>query len=670
MSTRSSLPPRNVASDLHALTVKTIKGLTMDAVQAAGSGHPGMPMGAADMATVLWTQFLVHDPKSPTWHDRDRFVLSAGHGSMLLYSLLHLSGYDLSLADIRNFRQWGSKTPGHPEYRHTPGVEITTGPLGTGFASGVGMALAERHLAARYNIDGHEIVDHMTYGIVSDGDLMEGISAEAAALAGHLGLGKLVYLWDDNEISIDGGTELTFSERVPARFEAQGWHVQSVDGHDPVAVAGALAQAKAENQRPSLIACRTEIGQGSPNKAGTSASHGAPLGVDEVAATKAAMDWPADAFYVPDGVAEGLADQQAVHAGQREAWEARFAGYEAAHPQLAREFLSLQAGELPEGIFDDLPEFADGEALASRQASGKVLAALSRKHPTLLGGSADLAGSNNVNLPDTTSQSKSDPSGRNIHFGVREHAMAAICNGIALHGGLRPFDATFLIFSDFMRGALRLSALMKLPVVHVFTHDSFWVGEDGPTHQPIEHAMSLRAMPGLRVIRPADPRETVGAWRRAMQGSDGPTALLLTRQKLVTLTGSRSDVSCGAYVIWEPEGVDAQQLHGILIATGSEVAICVEAAQRSSAAGKPVRVVSMPCWEDFAQQSAEYRDSVLPPSVTRRLSVEAGVSLGWQRYAAEHHGIDDFGASAPGGELAQRFGFTADAVFEHYQRLA
>lgn len=673
-ASRAELSPRSLTPDVAEQMVKTIKGLAMDAVQAANSGHPGMPMGCADMATVLWSEFLVHDPAEPTWFDRDRFVLSAGHGSMLLYALLHLTGYDLPIQEIENFRQWGSKTAGHPEYGHTPGVDVTTGPLGSGFAAGVGMALAERFLAARYNQPGHTVVDHLTYAIVSDGDLMEGIAAEAASLAGHLGLGKLVYLYDDNQISIDGGTELSFGEDVAARFEAYGWHVQKVDGHDHAAVRAAITAGRAESARPSLICCRTVIGQGAPTKAGKSASHGAPLGVDEVTATKAGMDWPSDPFHVPGSVRDALDGQRSTLAAARADWDARMNAYAEAHPELAAELRTVIAGELPEGTFAGLgallESFEVGGSIASRKASHKILNALTAAHPTLLGGSADLAGSNGVALANTPGQSKDHPEGRNLHFGVREHGMAGIANGMALHGGVRVFDATFLVFSDFMRGALRLSALMGLPVVHVFTHDSFWLGEDGPTHQPIEHTMSLRLIPNLHVIRPGDARETVGAWKLAMTRTDGPTALLLTRQGLPTLPFTDPDKTArGGYVA--VEGGDTSELDGILLATGSELSLACAAAEQLAAAGQTIRVVSMPCWEAFAAQDADYRESVLPAAVGRdkRLAIEAGATLGWERYADHVHGIDHFGASAPAEVLAEKFGFTTDAVVARWRAI-
>jgi transketolase len=652
--------------------VKTIKGLAIDGVEQAKSGHPGMPMGTADLATALWLRMLVHDPSHPHWPDRDRFVLSAGHGSMLLYSLLHLTGYDLPLSELQRFRRLHSRTPGHPEVGHTVGVEVTTGPLGSGFAAAVGLAIAERYLAARYNQPGHTIVDHFTYGICSDGDLMEGIASEAASVAGHLGLGKLVFLYDSNRITIDGATEIAFTEDVCARFAAYGWHVQRVDGHDADAVTAAIAAAKAETSRPSLIECITTIGKGSPGKAGTSASHGAPLGRDEVIATKQAMGWPTEpTFYVPDELRAQLAAQATEHAVRRAAWEHAFAAYRAAHPELAAEFEALQRGATPPSVFAALPSFAPGTPMATRKAGQKILDAVIRSHPTLIGGSADLAESNGVHLTGLPSHHRAVPGGKILHFGVREHAMGGICNGIALHGGARVFDATFLIFSDYMRGAVRLSALMALPVIHVFSHDSFWLGEDGPTHQPIEQCMSLRMIPQLDVVRPADARETVGAWRHALsrQMGEGPTAILVTRQNLPTMNESREDISCGAYVLWDPPGVDPSALDGIFIATGSEVALALSAAQALRAQGKAVRVVSMPCWELFERSDRAWQDQVLPPSVMRRVSIEAGTTFGWQRWAPHSIGIDRFGASAPAEELAKEFGFTSEAVVARFLSL-
>lgn len=501
---------------------------------------------------------------------------------------------------------------------------------------------------------------------------MEGVASEAASMAGHLGLGKLCVMYDDNSITIDGPTDISFSEDVQARFAAYGWHVQAVDGHDIEAVIAAIAAARAEGERPSIIACRTTIARGAPTKAGTSASHGAPLGAAEVAGAKQAIGWPTEpTFWVPSELRDAMAEHKVRLAAARTGWESRWAAYREAHPKLAAELQTLWAGELPPGTLESLPSFTPGESIATRKAGAKILAALAKSHPMLVGGSADLAESNGVHLPEAGSQSREDPGGRNLHFGIREHGMAGICNGLALHGGIRPFDATFLIFSDFMRGCLRLSALMRLPVVHVLSHDSIFLGEDGPTHQPIEQCMSLRLIPNLHVVRPADANETVGAWAHALRRrtGDGPTAILVTRQNLPVLAESRRDISAGAYVLWEPDGVTPADLDGILVATGSEVALAREAAVALQAKGRAVRVVSMPCWELFSSQSSAYRDEVLPPSVTRRLSIEAGVTMGWERWASAQHGIDRFGASAPASELAEYFGFTVDAVVEHYLAL-
>ena len=656
--------------DLDQLCVNTIRTLAIDAVQKANSGHPGMPMGMADAAYVLWTRYLKHNPADPAWANRDRFVLSAGHGSMLLYSLLYLTGYELPLEELKRFRQWGSMTPGHPEYGEAPGVETTTGPLGQGFANGVGLALAERLLAAEFNRPGLEIVDHYTYAIVSDGDLMEGISHEAASLAGHLGLGKLIYLYDDNGITIEGSTHLAYSEDVAERFAAYGWHVQAVDGHDRDAVDVALAQAQVARDRPSLIMCRTHIGYGSPNKQDTAAAHGEPLGEEEVRRTKEALGWPPDAeFLVPD---EALAHFRATLDRGNEAqsaWEALFGHYAAECPDLAAEWQRRLAGELPAGWQSFLPAFEPGSAaVATRAAGGKVLEALAPVVPELVGGSADLHPSTKTYLKTYEDIEAGAYSGRNLHFGVREHAMGGLMNGLALHGGLRPYGGTFLVFSDYMRPSIRLAALMGLPVVYVFTHDSIFVGEDGPTHQPVEQAASLRAIPNLAAIRPADARETAGAWAVALARSEGPTALLLSRQKLpVQAETDPEAVGRGGYVL---AGDDDPQV--ILMATGSEVAVALEARDVLAGQGIAARVVSMPSWELFEAQPRKYREQVLPPAVTARLAVEAGVALGWDRYVGAAGATlthDRFGASAPYKVLAEEFGFTAGAVAERARTL-
>lgn len=647
-------------------TVNTLRFLAVDAVQKANSGHPGMPMGAAPMAYVLWHRHMTQDPTHRDWPNRDRFILSAGHGSMLLYGLLHLAGYPLSINDLKQFRQWESRTPGHPEWRHTEGVETTTGPLGQGFANGVGMALAERYLAAHFNREDFEVVDHWTYAIVSDGDLMEGISHEAASLAGHLGLGKLVYLYDDNGISIDGSTDLSFSEDVTGRFEAYGWQVLHVrDGNDLEAIDRALMDARAEIRRPTLIRVKTVIGFGSPAKSGTAASHGAPLGEDEVRATKKELDWPEEpTFHVSEAVREHMMAIPERGAAERTAWEGLMRDYRAAHPDLAAEWDAWHANELPESVFNAMPRFEAGEALATRAASGKVLAAVGAQVPSLLGGSADLTGSNNTDIPGRTGIQWDAPGGGYIYFGVREHAMASLCNGMSLHGGIRPYCGTFLVFTDYMRGAMRLSALMGLPVTYVLTHDSIGLGEDGPTHQPVEHYMALRAMPNVYFVRPADATETAEAWALALRTNDRPTLLALTRQKLPVLDRSRSveaGVARGAYVLQQEKGA----LDVILMATGSEVSLAVNAAAELEAAGVGVRVVSMPCWEVFEQQERAYQEEVLPPDVAARVSIEAGVTLGWSRYTGGQGvsiGLDHFGASAPAGKLFEAFGFTVDAV--------
>ncbi len=650
-------------ADLDQQCVNTIRTLAMDAVQKANSGHPGMPLGMADVAYVLWTRFLKHNPADPTWPDRDRFVLSAGHGSMLLYSLLHLTGYDLPLEQIQQFRQWGSLTPGHPEHGETPGVETTAGPLGQGFAVGVGMALAERMLAATFNRPGFEIVNHYTYAIVSDGDLMEGISHEAASLAGHLGLGKLIYLYDDNHITIEGDTALAFSEDVGKRFAAYGWQVQAVDGHDRAAVARAIRRAQADTERPSLIMCRTHIGYGSPHKQDTAQAHGEPLGADEVRLTKEALGWPPDAqFLIPAKVLARFRAALGRGAVDQGEWEALLVRYAEAYPDLAAEWRRRMAGELPAGWEEALPTFRPEDApVATRVAGGKIMAALAPTLPELVGGSADLHPSTKTYLSAYPAVRKGEYDGRNLHFGIREHAMGGILNGLALHGGFRPYGSTFLVFSDYMRPSIRLAAMMRLPVIYIFTHDSIFVGEDGPTHQPVEHIASLRAIPGLTVIRPADARETVGAWRFIAKHRTGPVALLLSRQNLTILAETDpTAVARGAYVV-----ADAQDPQVQLIASGSEVAVALEAGKLLAAEGIAARVISMPSWERFEAQPQAYRDSVLLPGVTARLAVEAAVPLGWERYvgsSGEIVALNRFGASAPYKVLAEKFGFTAQAV--------
>jgi len=672
MSEQSKQVFRNQSpSKIDELCINTIRMLAVDAVQKANSGHPGMPMGAAPMAYVLWTRFLKHNPRNPHWPDRDRFVLSAGHGSMLLYSLLHLTGYDLTLDDLKAFRQWGSKTPGHPEYGHTPGVETTTGPLGQGFANGVGMAMAECFLAARFNRPDFPIVDHFTYAIVSDGDLMEGVSHEAASLAGHLKLGKLIYLYDDNHISIEGSTDITFTENRLARFKAYGWHVQQVeDGNDLKAIKRAIRKAQAEAEGPSLIAVRTCIGCGSPNKENTAGAHGEPLGAEEVRLTKENLGWPLEpAFHVPPK-ALGLFRKAVKAGGKREKqWEALSASYQKAYPELAEEYKRIIAGDLPEGWDQGIPVFpADLKGTATRVASGTVLNALAAKMPNLIGGSADLAPSNKTEIKGSKDFQAGTYDQRNVRFGVREHGMGSIMNGLALHGGIIPYGGTFLIFSDYMRPPIRLAAMMGLKVIYIFTHDSIGLGEDGPTHQPIEQLAALRAIPNLIVIRPADANETAEAWRLALKIKGSPVALVLTRQNLPTLDRNQmaaaDHLSFGAYVLNKSEG-PKQEL--ILIATGSEVSIALEALEQLKARGIHSRVVSMPSWELFERQPKKYRDQVLPPEIKARLAIEAGSPLGWHQYVGDQGaviGLDHFGASAPDKVLFEKFGLMADHVVE------
>lgn len=646
---------------LQQLCINTIRTLAMDAVQAANSGHPGMPMGCAPIAHVLFTEVLDHDPSQPAWLDRDRFVLSAGHGSMLLYAALHLTGYDQPTLDhIKSFRQWGSPAAGHPESHELAGVETTTGPLGQGFANGVGMALASERMAAEFNRPGHDIVDHRVYGIVSDGDLMEGISAEAGSLAGHLSLGRLVYLWDDNRITIDGGTDLSFSEDVLARFDAYGWHTARVDdGTDVEAIRAAIKVAEADD-RPSLISVRTVIGFGSPNKAGTSMAHGSPLGPEEILATKQALAWPhTDSFTVPDEVRTAM-DQREAGARRSAAWRQAFDAYQADHPELAAELRRREAGILPANLAELLPTLTD--KAATRSHSGAVINAIAEAMPELWGGSADLAGSNNTDVEGGGDFSAADRMGRNLRFGIREHAMAAMANGMALHGGYIPYVATFLVFTDYCRASIRLSALMGLKVIYVMTHDSIGVGEDGPTHQPVEHVASLRAIPGLQVLRPADGDEVVGAWHRALT-HDGPSVLVLTRQGLPHLEGKQGDpvdlVAGGAYALR-----DVPDPAVILVGTGSETHLALEAGERLAADGHAVRVVSLPSWEAFASRPSAEQDALLPAGVPT-VAVEAGTGFGWERFTGRTGafvGMQGFGASAPAPRLFEEFGITTDAV--------
>jgi transketolase len=661
--------------DLDQLCINTIRFLAADAVQKANSGHPGMPMGAASMAYVLWTKFLKHNPQNPTWMNRDRFILSAGHGSMLLYSLLYLTGYDISIDDLKNFRQWGSKTPGHPEYGHTPGVEVTTGPLGQGFATGVGMAIAQKYLAARFNKPGYPVVDHFIYAIAGDGDLMEGISHEAASLAGHLKLGNLIYLYDDNHISIEGSTELAFTEDRLKRFEAYGWHVQYVeDGNDLVAIEKAIQLAQEVQDQPSLIAVRTHIGYGSPHKQDTASAHGEPLGEEELKLTKENLGWPPDqTFYVPE---EALSHfRLALENGKKaeDEWKQLFNSYKKEYPELAKEYEQWISGKLANGWEKGIPAFqADEKGMATRAASGKVINALATTIPNLFGGSADLAPSNKTAINNEGSFSPENYGGRNIHFGVREHAMGAILNGMALYGGVIPYGGTFLVFADYMRPAIRLAALMGIRVIYVFTHDSIGLGEDGPTHQPIEHLASIRAIPNMLLIRPADANETAVAWKVAIHEKKRPVALALSRQNVPTLDRQKyagaEGLEKGAYILYQTS--DTPEL--IFIATGSEVHIALEAAQQLEKVGVGVRVVSMPCMELFEEQDEVYKEKVLPSSVKKRIIIEAGVPFGWHKYAGDEGvilGIDHFGASAPYKVIYEKFGLTAEVVVEKAKNL-
>ncbi len=651
-------------------SINTIRFLAADAVQAANSGHPGLPMGAAPMAYVLWTQHLQHSPQNPGWANRDRFILSGGHGSMLLYSLLHLTGYDLPLDELRNFRQWGSRTPGHPEAHLTPGVETTTGPLGQGFANGVGMAMAEVHLAARFNKpDAPAIVDHYTYAIVTDGDLMEGVASEAASLAGHLKLGKLIYLYDDNHISIDGSTDLAFTENRVARFAAYGWDTQAVaDGNDQAALNDALKVAREVSDKPSLIAVRTIIGFGAPNKQDTSNSHGEPLGEEELAAAKRNLGWPEDArFLIPGDVLEHMRTAIEEGAERESSWEQNFAAYREQYPAAASEYERIMRGVLPSDWEAQLPTFEpDKKGMATRNASGTVINALAAVLPELIGGSADLAPSNKTLINGEPDFQAGNYGGRNLRFGVREHAMGSILNGLAIHGGLIPYGATFLIFYDYMRPPIRLAALSGFRPIIIFTHDSIGLGEDGPTHQALEQLAGLRAVPNLICIRPGDANEVVEAWRMALQNDRGPTCLILTRQSMPTLDRSRfapaAGLQQGAYVLAEAEGGEPEV---ILIGTGSEVSLALTAQNLLLEIGVHARVVSMPSWELFALQSQEYRDSVLLPNVRARVAVEAGSSFGWQRWVGDGGAIvavDRFGASAPWQEIYEQYGLTAENV--------
>jgi transketolase len=653
--------------ELDQLSANVIRGLAMDGVQKANSGHPGMPMGMATVAHVLWTRFLNHNPGDPKWFNRDRFVLSAGHGSILLYSLLHLSGYDLPMEQLKQFRQLGSITPGHPEYGLTPGVETTTGPLGQGFATGVGMALAQAFLAANFNRPGYPVVDHFTYSIAGDGDLEEGISHEAASLAGHLQLGKLIYFYDDNGISIDGPTSLSYSDNVPLRFEAYGWHVAQVDAYDMPAIDAAIRAAQAVTDRPSLIICHSHIAYGSPNKQDSADAHGSPLGEAEVRLTKEALGLPPDEqFWVPGDVLARYRSALGRGAEMQATWNMLVAQYSAEFPDLAASFERALTGRLPVGWEGVLPAWDAGASLATRSASGKVLDAIAPQIPTLIGGSADLTPSNNTRPKGAVDITPGDFGGNYIRFGVREHAMGAMLNGLALHGGLFPYGGTFLVFSDYMRPAVRLAALMKAPVIFVWTHDSVGLGEDGPTHQPVEHMAALRAIPGLTVVRPADANETAATWQYALTHRDGPVAMLLSRQNLPVLAGTRelapASLVRGAYIVADELG---GQPDVILIGTGSEVSVAIAARDLLSQQNIRARVVSMPSWELFDAQDAAYQESVLPASVSARVAVEAGVSLGWDHYVGPEGamiGINRFGESGKGAAVMAHLGITAENV--------
>ncbi|MBT2755913.1 transketolase [Mesobacillus foraminis] len=661
---------------IDTLSIDSIRTLSIDAIEKANSGHPGMPMGAAPMAYTLWTRFMNHNPKNPEWFNRDRFVLSAGHGSMLLYSLLHLSGYGLSLDEIKQFRQWGSKTPGHPEYGHTVGVEATTGPLGQGVAMAVGMAMAERHLAAVYNKNDYEIVNHFTYSICGDGDLMEGVSAEAASLAAHLKLGRLVVLYDSNDISLDGELNKSFSESVEGRFKAYGWqYVRVEDGNNLEEISKAIEEAKSDLDRPTLIEVKTIIGYGSPNMAGKSSVHGAPLGEAEMKLTKEAYKWTFDQdFHVPEEVYENF-QKQIVEKGQstEKEWNDLFDNYKKAYPELASQLESAIKGELPQGWEENLPVYEEGKSLASRASSGEALNAVAQSLPYFIGGSADLAGSNKTMIKGTGDFFPNSYEGRNIWFGVREFAMGAAMNGMALHGGLKVFGGTFFVFSDYLRPAIRLAALMGLPVTYVFTHDSIAVGEDGPTHEPVEQLAALRAMPNLSIIRPADGNETSAAWRLAVESKDKPTALVLTRQNLPTIKDTDKNaydgVSRGAYVV-SPAGSETPD--ALLLASGSEVGLAVKAQEALASEGIQVSVVSMPSWDRFEAQSKEYKESVIPKSVKKRLGIEMGSSLGWHRYVGDEGevlAIDQFGASAPAEKILAEYGFSVENVVSRVKAL-
>jgi transketolase len=654
---------------LEQRAINAIRALTIDATSDVGSGHPGMPLGTAPMAYVLWTKFLKHNPQDPTWHNRDRFVQSAGHGSMLIYSLLHLTGYDLPLAEIKRHRQWGSKTPGHPEYAHTPGVETTTGPLGQGISTAVGMALAEAHMAATYNCDGYPLVDHYTYVIASDGDIMEGVASEACSLAGHWGLGKLIVLYDANDVTLDAAADVSLSEDVLKRFEAYGWHTQRIeDGNDTAAIEKAIEAAQAETARPSIISVRTIIGFGAP-KQGTSSVHGSALNEEDAKATKAKLgiDW--EAFTVPDDVLEHWRAAISRGASAQADWQAIKDRYQTAHADLAAQYDKVMADELPM-LEPLLPSFEIGSSVATRSASGKVINALAPHVPQLMGGSADLAGSTKTDISDEAILSREDYRGRNLYFGVREHGMAAIGNGLSLHKGVRPYVGTFFVFADYLRPSLRLAALMEQPVIYVFTHDSIGLGGDGPTHQPVAQLMALRTIPNVTLIRPADANETAQAWAYALSHRDGPTALVLSRQNLPVLDVPAGSVAKGAYVVG---GDVSDACEVILIATGSEVSLALAAKARLDAEGTPTRVVSMPSFELFDAQPDSYKAAILPPAVSKRVAIEAGAPLGWHKYVGMNGaviGLERFGASADGDKVMAELGFNVDNVVAKVKALS
>lgn len=665
-----------MTQQIDQLAINTIRTLSIDAIEKANSGHPGLPMGAAPMAYTLWTKHMQHNPKNPQWFNRDRFVLSAGHGSMLLYSLLHLSGYDLPMEELKNFRQWGSKTPGHPEYGYTDGVEATTGPLGQGIGMAVGMAMAEKHLAAKYNKPSFDVVDHYTYALCGDGDLMEGVAAEAISLAGHLQLDKLIVLYDSNDISLDGELDMSFTENIQKRFESYGWnYIRVEDGNNVGLISDAIESAKNNNGGPTIIEVKTVIGYGSPNKSGKSASHGAPLGEDEMKLTKDYYKWTFEEdFHVPEGVYETFKEAtNTLGAEKEQAWNDLYARYEAEHAALAEELNNAIARKLPENFDEALPTYEAGESLATRAASGAAINAIADVMPSLFGGSADLASSNNTAMKNEEAFLPSNYAGRNIWFGVREFAMGTALNGMALHGGVQVYGGTFFVFSDYVRPAVRLSALMEVPVTYVFTHDSVAVGEDGPTHEPVEHLAALRAMPGLSVIRPADANETIAAWNLAVRSEKTPTALILSRQNLEVLPATKEQamegVQKGAYVV---SPATKEQADAILIATGSEVNLAVKAQAALKEQGVDVSVVSMPSWDLFDKQDKAYKEQVLPSTVKARLSIEMGASQGWHKYVGfdgDVLAIDQFGASAPGNIVIEKYGFTVDNVVEKVNNL-